>query len=183
MKSAHVRQAILTSLKAHQTDTHEQQFTSPMQAMPPTPSTTPPPKPMQCDKVSTYVVPAQRNQKLETEKQCERCQGLCHKCGGKRHIKRCCPKSLMRGLKPITHVRAAPSIPLVKDQGWRQPREPEMTPQSVVDWLLKQTPENRDKLMVALVHQPNRRDFYLAQARWPLHGLYRAVRFFQSLML
>jgi hypothetical protein len=182
MRSARTCQAILTSLKAHQTDAHER--SAPLTQMtPPTPSTTPPPEPMQCNKVSTYVVPARRNQKHETERQRERRQGLCHKCGGKRYIEKCCPKSLMRALKPITHTRAAPSIPLVQDQGWRRPREPKMTPKSVVDWLSKQTPETIDKLMAALVHQPNRRDFYPAQARRPLRGLYRAVRSFRSLVL
>jgi hypothetical protein len=69
-RSARAHQAILTSLKAHQTDEHER--SAPLtQEMPPTPSTTPPPEPMQCDKVSTYVVPTQRNQKYETEKQRE----------------------------------------------------------------------------------------------------------------
>jgi hypothetical protein len=56
-RSARARQAILTSLKAHQTDTNER-FVPPTQVTPPTPSTTPPPEPMQCDKVSIYVPPA-----------------------------------------------------------------------------------------------------------------------------
>jgi hypothetical protein len=81
-KSARVCQAILTSLKAHRTDAHKRTM-SPMQVTSPTPSMTPPPKPMQCDKISTYVVPARCNQKYKTEKQHERHQGLCHKCGGK----------------------------------------------------------------------------------------------------
>jgi hypothetical protein len=98
-------------------------------------------------------------------------------------MEKCCPEKLMEALKPITHARATPSIPLVKDQGWRCPQKPKMTPESVVDWLSKQTPEDQDKLMVELVHQSTRRDFYLAQARRPLHRLYQAVRFFQSLML
>jgi hypothetical protein len=72
MRSVRARQAILTSLKVHRTDTHERS-TSPTQVMPLTTSTTPPtlppPEPMQCDKVSTYVVPARRNQKYETERQ------------------------------------------------------------------------------------------------------------------
>jgi hypothetical protein len=56
-RSARARQAILTSLKAHQTETQERS-TSSIQVTSLTPSTTPPPEPMQCDKVSTYVVPA-----------------------------------------------------------------------------------------------------------------------------
>jgi hypothetical protein len=63
MRSARTRQAILTFLRTHRTNAHER-FVPPMQM-------TPPPEPMQCDKVSTYVVPAQRNQKPETEKQRE----------------------------------------------------------------------------------------------------------------
>jgi hypothetical protein len=118
-RSARTRQAILTSLKAHQTDTQDRQLASPMQVTPPTPSTTPPPEPMQCDKVSTYVVPARQNQKPETERQRERRQDLCHKCGGKRHIEKRCPTPLTRVPKPIMKARAAPSIPLVKNQGWR----------------------------------------------------------------
>jgi hypothetical protein len=57
-RSARAHQAILTSLKAHRTDTHNQQFKSQTQVTPATPSTTPSPEPMQLDKVSTYVVPA-----------------------------------------------------------------------------------------------------------------------------
>jgi hypothetical protein len=56
-RSARTRQAILTSLKAHQTNAHKQSV-SPTQVTSPTPPTTPPPEPMQCDKVSTYVIPA-----------------------------------------------------------------------------------------------------------------------------
>jgi hypothetical protein len=89
----------------------------------------------------------------------------------------------MKALKLITHVRAASSIPLVQDQGWRRLQKPKMTPKLAVEWLAKQTPERRDEVMAALVHQLSRWDFYLAQARQPLHGLYRAVQFFQSLML
>jgi hypothetical protein len=169
-RSACAHQAILTSLKAHRTDAHERPV-PPMQM-------TPPPEPMQCDKVSTYVVPARQNQKHETERQRERRQGLCHKCGGKGHVEKCCPKALEKALELIMKARATPSVPLVKDQGWRCSRKPMMTPEIAVDWLLKQTPEQRDKVMAALVHRPNCWDFYLAQARRPLCGLYRAVRFF-----
>jgi hypothetical protein len=181
-RSMCARQAILTSLKAHQTDKHERPAPL-IQVTPPTASTTPPPEPMQCDKVSTYVVPARCNQKYETEKQQERCQGLCHKCGGKGHVEKCCPKALEKALELIMKARAMPSVPLVQDQGWRRPQEPKMTPKSVVNWLTKQTPEQRDEMMAKLVHRPTRRDFYLAQARWPLRGLYRAVQSFRSLAL
>jgi hypothetical protein len=181
-RSMCARQAILTSLKAHRIDAHERSM-SPVEVALLTPSTTPLPELMQCNKVSTYVIPARRNQKYETEKQRERRQGLCHKCGGKGHIEKCCPKALKKALEPIMKVRATPSIPLVQDQGWRRPRKPKINPESVTKWLMNRTPEQRDEVMAALVHQLSRRDFYLAQARRPLCGLYRAVRYFRSLML
>jgi hypothetical protein len=185
-RSARVRQAILTSLKAHRTDAHER-ATLLIQVTPSTPPTIPPPEPMQCDKVSTYVVPARRNQRHETEKQRERRQGLCHKCGGKGHIEKCCPKALEKALEPITKARAAPSIPLVQDQGWRRPRKPtrkpKMTPELAIEWLSAQTPETRDEMMAKVTHRSTRRDFYQAQARRPLRGLFQAVRSFRSLVL
>jgi hypothetical protein len=113
MRSTHARQAILTSLRTHQADAHER-------STPLTLTTTPLlAEPMRCDKVLTYVVPTRQNQTHETERQCERRQGLCHKCGGKGHVEKCCPKTLEKALKLIMKARAAPSIPLVKDQGWR----------------------------------------------------------------
>ena len=56
-RSARARQAILTSLKAHQTDM-TQQSPSPMKVCTPTPPLTPPPTPMEIDKI--YTIPAQR---------------------------------------------------------------------------------------------------------------------------
>jgi hypothetical protein len=58
MRSVHTHQAILTSLKAHQTDTHERHSMTLTQSSPLTPSTTSPPEPMECDKVFTYTIPA-----------------------------------------------------------------------------------------------------------------------------
>jgi hypothetical protein len=55
-KSARMRQAILTSLKTHQTNVHEQLFGSPVQVTPPMLSMTPPPELMQINKV--YTIPA-----------------------------------------------------------------------------------------------------------------------------
>ena len=55
-RSLRTRQAILTSLKAHQTDT-TQQLPSPMKICTPTPPSTPPPIPMEIDKI--YTIPAQ----------------------------------------------------------------------------------------------------------------------------
>ena len=54
-RSARARQAILTSLKAHQTDT-TQRSPSPMKVYTPTPPSTPPPVPMKVDKM--YMIPA-----------------------------------------------------------------------------------------------------------------------------
>ena len=54
-RSARARQAILTSLKAHQTDT-TQRLPSPMKVCTPTPPSTPPPTPMEIDKI--YTIPA-----------------------------------------------------------------------------------------------------------------------------
>ena len=54
-KSARARQAILTSLKTHQTET-TQRSPSPMKVCTPTPPSMPPPTPMEIDKL--YVVPA-----------------------------------------------------------------------------------------------------------------------------
>ena len=56
-RSARTRQAILTSLKAHRTDT-TQRSPSPMKVCTPTPPSTPPPIPMEIDKM--YMIPARR---------------------------------------------------------------------------------------------------------------------------
>ena len=57
MRSAQMRQAILTSLKAHQVDTTQRPPT-PMKEPTPTPASTPPPTPMEIDKM--YTIPARR---------------------------------------------------------------------------------------------------------------------------
>ena len=54
-KSARTRQAILTSLKAHRNDV-AQRSPSPMKVCTPTPPSTPPPTPMEVDKM--YTIPA-----------------------------------------------------------------------------------------------------------------------------
>ena len=56
-RSARACQAILTSLKAHQTDT-TQRPPSPMKVCTPTPPSTPPPIPIEIDKM--YTIPTQR---------------------------------------------------------------------------------------------------------------------------
>ena len=85
-KSARTRQAILTSLKAHQTDA-TQQSPSPMKVCIPTPPSTPPSFPMEIDKM--YTIPARR--RSTSPKDDERCRGLCHLCKRHRHIQRHCP--------------------------------------------------------------------------------------------
>ena len=57
-RSAHARQAILTSLKTHQTDV-TQRSPSPMKVCTPTPPSMPPPIPMEIDKM--YTIPVQRS--------------------------------------------------------------------------------------------------------------------------
>ena len=57
MRSMRTHQAILTSLKAHQTNT-TQRPSSPMRVYTPTPPSTPPPIPMEVDKM--YTIPARR---------------------------------------------------------------------------------------------------------------------------
>ena len=86
-KSMRTRQAILTSLKAHQTDT-TQRSPSPMKMCTPTPPSTPPPIPMEIDKV--YTIPARRQ--TASPKDEERRKGLCHLCKEHGHIQRHCPK-------------------------------------------------------------------------------------------
>ena len=108
-ESARMCQAILTSLKAHQTDT-TQRSPSPMKICTPTPPSTPPPVPMEIDKI--YVVPAQC--RSTSPKDEERCKGLCHLCKRHRHIQRYCPT---KSPKPPAHAASIKITPLVLDQG------------------------------------------------------------------
>ena len=86
-KSARARQAILTSLKTHQTET-TQRSPSPMKVCTPTPPSTPPPTPMEIDKM--YVILARRQSANPKDE--EKRKGLCHLCKGHGHIQRHCPK-------------------------------------------------------------------------------------------
>ena len=110
-RSPRARQAILTSLKAHQADT-TQRSPSPMKICTPTPPSTPLPIPMEIDK--TYTIPARRQ--TTSPKDEERCKGLCHLCKKHGHIQRHCPKKT-----PEQPMRAASiqTIPLVAGQGMK----------------------------------------------------------------
>jgi hypothetical protein len=88
-RSARMRQAILTSLKTHQTDAM-QQSPSPMKVCTPTPPSTPPPTSMEIDKM--YTIPARRQSPNSKDE--ERRKGLCHLCKGHGHIQRHCPKKI-----------------------------------------------------------------------------------------
>ena len=103
MRSAHMRQAILTSLKNHKADKVTQQ--------------SPPPTPMEIDKV--YTIPAQRE--LKTLKDTEWQRGLCHLCKGQGHIQHYCPKKAIEALVPIMHAKVMKVSPLVSDQGLKRP--------------------------------------------------------------
>ena len=108
-RSARVRQAILTSLKAHQTDT-TQRPPSPMKVYIPTPPSTPPLVPMEVDKM--YMIPA-RHQSTSPKDE-ERRKGLCHLCKRHGHIQCHCPKKTSEHPARVANVRA---VPLVADQG------------------------------------------------------------------
>ena len=58
MRSMHVRQAILTGLRAHKSNDMTQRSPSPMKVCTPTPPTPPPPIPMEINKV--YTIPARQ---------------------------------------------------------------------------------------------------------------------------
>ena len=112
-RSARTRQAILTSLKAHQTDSM-QQPPSPMTMDIPSPPSTPPPVPMEIDK--TYTIPARRQSTKPKDE--ERRKGLCHLCKRHGHIQRHCPKKTPEQSARVAHIRA---VPLVADQGIKRP--------------------------------------------------------------
>ena len=88
-RSTRVHQAILTSLKAHQTDT-TQQPPSPMKVCTPTPPSTPPPIPMEVDKMYTILA----RHRSTSPKDEERRKGLCHLCKEHGHIQHHCPKKV-----------------------------------------------------------------------------------------
>ena len=108
-KSARTRQAILTSLKAHQINT-TRQSPSPTEVCIPTPLSTPPSTPMEIDKM--YTIPARR--RSPSPKDEEKRKGLCHLCKEHGHIQRHCPKKTLE--QPARAARMQ-TIPLTVDQG------------------------------------------------------------------
>ena len=134
-RPVHARQAILTSLRSHQTSETTQRTPSPMKVCTPTPPTTPPPVPMEIDKM--YTIPARRWSTSPKEE--ERRRGLCHLCKGQGHIQCFCPR---KSPELIARVASTTVTPLVSDQGVKQPRSPMMKSDDVLCYLKRTTPEN-----------------------------------------
>ena len=150
-RSARARQAILTSLKTHQTET-TQRSPSPMKVCTPTPPSTPPPSPMEIDK--TYTIPARRQS--PTPKDDEKRKGLCHLCKRHGHIQRNCPKKIPEQHARIAHVR---TVPLIADQGMKRPPSPTLNGDDVLRYLKRTTPENRNEVAARLMKSTTRQDF------------------------
>ena len=153
-KSARTRQAILTSLKAHQVNTTRQPL-SPIKEFTPTPPLTPPPVPMEIDKM--YTIPARRQS--PNPKDDERRKGLCHLCKRHGHVQHYCPKKTPGRLARIASTQATP---LVADQGVKRPRSPTVDNGEVLRYLKKAMPESRDKIAAELMKPTSRQDFSLA---------------------
>ena len=153
-KSARRRQAILTSLKAHRLDITQRPL-SPIQECTPTPPSTPPPVPMEIDRM--YTIPARRQ--TPSPKDEEKRKGLCHLCKRHGHIQRHCPKKTPEQFARAASARVAP---LVADQGMKRPRSPTIDSDEVLRYLKKATPESRDKVAAELMKPTSRQDFSLA---------------------
>ena len=153
-RSARTRQAILTSLKAHQTD-NAQRPPSPMKEYASVPSSAPPPVPMEVDKM--YTIPARRQSPSPKDE--EKRKGLCHLCKRHGHIQRHCPKKT-----PVQSERIASTriVPLREDQGIKRPRSPTMNGDDVLHYLKRTTPENRNNVAAELMKPATRQDFSLA---------------------
>jgi hypothetical protein len=150
-RSACARQAILTSLKAHQTET-TRRSPSPMKVCTPTPPSTPPPIPMEIDKM--YTIPARRQSpNLKDDK---RHKGLCHLCKRHGHIQRHCPKKTPERPVRVANTRA---VSLVADQGMKRPRSPTPSSDDVLRYLKRTTPENRNNVAAELMKPTSRQDF------------------------
>ena len=153
-RSARARQAILTSLKTHQTET-TQRSPSPMKVCTPTPPVTPPSVPMEIDRM--YTIPTRRQ--TTSPKDEEKRKGLCHLCKEHGHIQRHCPKKTPEQPARIARTQ---TIPLVADQGIKRPRSPTIDGDDVLRYLKKATPESRDKVAADLMKPTSRQDFSLA---------------------
>ena len=162
MRSTCACQAILTSLKTHQTNELTQWTPSSMKKYlltpPQTPPMTPPPVPMEINKV--YMIPAQW--KLKMQKDIKWHQGLCHLCKGQGHIQCYCSKKVIEALMPIMHMKAATISPLVADQGLKPLCSPIMTHNEVLHYLKRQMPKAWNKLAAAIQCPTVHQDFYLA---------------------
>ena len=153
-KSARMRQAILTSLKAHQHDIAPRS-PSPMKVCTPTPPSTPSPVPMELDRM--YTIPARHQS--PNPKDDKRRKGLCHLCKRHGHIQRHCPKKIPE--RPA-HVASTRAVPLVADQGMKRHRSPTIDSGEVLRYLKKATPEGRDQVAAELMKPAARQDFSLA---------------------
>ena len=149
-KSARTRQALLTSLKAHQIDAAHRS-PSPMKVCTPTPPSTPPSTPMELDKL--YTIPAQQSLSPKDE---EKRKGLCHLCKRHGHIQRYCPRKTPEQPARIAHTQ---TIPLVADQGMKRPRSPMIDGDDVLRYLKRTTPENRNEVAAGLMKSTTRQDF------------------------
>ena len=150
-RSARMRQAILTSLRAHQNDT-TQRSPSPMKVCTPTPPSSPPPTPMEVDKM--YTIPARRQSPNPKDE--ERRKGLCHLCKRHGHIQRHCPKKTPEQPARMASARIAP---LIADQGTKRPRSPTINSDEVLRYLKRTTPEDRNKVVAELMKPTTRQDF------------------------
>ena len=153
-KSARACQAILTSLKAHRIDTTRQPL-SLIKECTPMPPSTPPPIPMEIDKL--YTIPARR--RSPNPKDDEKRKGLCHLCKRHGHIQRHCPEKTPEQPACIANAR---TIPPIADQGIKRPRSPTMNGDDVLRYLKRTMPEDRNKVAAELMKPTTRQDFSLA---------------------
>ena len=153
-KSARTRQAILTSLKAHQTNATRRP-PSPVRECTPARLSMPPPAPMEIDKM--YTIPARRQ--TADPKNEEKRKGLCHLCKRHGHIQRHCPKKIPEQPARMANTR---TTPLNAAQGIKRPRSPTMNGDDVLRYLKRTTPENRNEVAAELMKPATRQDFSLA---------------------